>query len=480
MAIVSVEQFVEDFVNELRERNVAIFAGAGMSVDAGFVDWKGLLRPLADELQLDVEREHDLVKVAQYHVNHHGNNRNDLTNAILNGFSRKMATVTENHRVLARLPISTYWTTNYDSTIEDSLRGARKLPDVKHETTQLLQTLHGRDAIVYKMHGDVAHAASAVLCKEDYETYHLNRGEFLTALAGDLLSKMFLFIGFSFSDPNLDYVLSRLHTRHGKHMRKHYCFVRKEHAVADDKEGGLEYRKARQKHFIHDLQRYNIRAVVVDDYSEVTDALRKIEARFKNKTVFVSGAAQAYEPRLPMEEALAFVHILSQNLVKSKFKLVTGLGLGIGSTVVGGVMQQVYREERRGLTDELVIRPFPQSTDAKKLWRQYREDMLDFAGLAVFMFGNKIAGDPPALVSSNGVIEEFEIAVSKGLRVLPLGFTGYVARELWDRVNQNFDKYYPSATDRFKALFAQLGDDAIDSSKQIDATIEALCLLQFT
>lgn len=181
-----------------------------------------------------------------------------------------------------------------------------------------------------------------------------------------------------------------------------------------------------------------------------------------------------------MEEALAFVHKLSQNLVKSKFKLVTGLGLGIGSTVVDGVMQQVYREERRGLTDELVIRPFPQSTDAKKLWRQYREDMLDFAGLAVFMFGNKIAGDPPALVSSNGVIEEFEIAVSKGLRVLPLGFTGYVARELWDRVNQNFDKYHPSATDRFKALFAQLGDDAIDSSKQIDATIEALCLLQFT
>ena len=72
------------------------------------------------------------------------------------------------------------------------------------------------------MHGDVAHATDAVLCKADYETYHLSRGDFLTALAGDLLSKMFLFIGFSFSDPNLDYVLGRLHTRHGNNLRKHY------------------------------------------------------------------------------------------------------------------------------------------------------------------------------------------------------------------------------------------------------------------
>jgi hypothetical protein len=38
----------------------------------------------------------------------------------------------------------------------------------------------------------------------------------------------------------------------------------------------------------------------------------------------------------------------------------------------------------------------------------------------------------------------------------------------------------PSATDRFKALYAQLGDDAVDSAEQIDATIEALCLLQLT
>lgn len=478
MAVVSTEKFIEDFTNELRERNVSIFAGAGMSVDAGFVDWKGLLKPLADELNLDVEKEYDLVKVAQYHVNHHGSNRNDLTNAILNGFSSKQAKVTDNHRILARLPVDTYWTTNYDTTIEDALRASGKNPDVKHGPKQLLQTLHGRDAIVYKMHGDVAHASDAVLCKADYETYHLTRGDFLTALAGDLLSKMFLFIGFSFSDPNLDYVLGRLHTRHGNNLRKHYCFVRRERQEANDKEGDFAYRKAKQEYLINDLQRYNIRAVLVDEYSEITTVLRRVETRYKSKTIFVSGAAHTYGDKLTSDQALGFVHKLSKRLIKEKFRLVTGLGLGIGSTIVDGALQQIYWEEKRTVADELVIRPFPQSTDGQKLWPAYREDMLEFAGLAIFMFGNKLAGDPPAVVHSNGVVEEFNISVNKGLRVLPLGFTGFVARDLWNDVKLDFDKFYPGASARFKTIFEQLGDDSIGLDAQADAVIDALQILQ--
>ena len=107
------------------------------------MDWNGLLRPLAAELGLDVEREHDLVRLAQYNVNYHANNRHDLTQAVLNGFAQKETQVTENHRILARLPIPTYWTTNYDSCIENALLEVGKQPDVKHAPAQLLQTLHG-------------------------------------------------------------------------------------------------------------------------------------------------------------------------------------------------------------------------------------------------------------------------------------------------------------------------------------------------
>jgi integrase len=47
--------------------------------------------------------------------------------------------------------------------------------------------------------------------------YQSTRGQYVTALSGDLVAKMFLFLGFSFTDPNLDYILSRVRiSLHGK------------------------------------------------------------------------------------------------------------------------------------------------------------------------------------------------------------------------------------------------------------------------
>jgi hypothetical protein len=104
--------------------------------------------------------------------------------------------------------------------------------------------------------------------------------------------------------------------------------------------------------------------------------------------------------------------------------------------------------------------------------------MLDFAGLAVFMFGNKLQGNPPSIVDSSGVIEEFEIAHAKGTRVLPLGFTGFVARQLYDRVQANFATHYPRSTLAFQQYFAWLGDSTRTLDEQLQTTVDALGELQ--
>lgn len=205
-----IEAFIKDFVKDLRENNAAIFAGAGMSKSVGYVDWPELLRDIAEELGLNVEIEHDLISLAQFHVNHLKGSAK-LARKILEEFSDQ-AEPSVTHEILARLPIRTYWTTNYDTLIEDALKRAFKVPDTKHSIDQLNNTRPKRDAVVYKMHGDVSLPSKAVLYKEQYERYYQTHEPFVTALSGDLVSKTFLFIGFSFTDPNLDYVLSRLHT----------------------------------------------------------------------------------------------------------------------------------------------------------------------------------------------------------------------------------------------------------------------------
>jgi hypothetical protein len=474
---ISVDTFLNGFLKEIEEENAAVFGGAGLSVEAGFVNWKELLAPFAHDLKLNIHRETDLVRLAQFYVNRH-NNRSALNNAILNEFTTKQAKVTRSHRALASLPIRTYWTTNYDSCIEDALRDAGKTPDVKHNRLQLPVTQRNRDAVVYKMHGDHQNAHEAVLTKEDYEKYHQTRAEFLTALGGDLVSKTFLFVGFSFSDPNLDYVLSRLHAAYGQHQRTHYCLVKSEASQPDDQEGDLEYRKVRQEYFIRDLQRYNIQAVMVYEYSDIPEILETLQHRYKSKTVFISGAAHEYGTSWQQTDVLQFVFDLSSELVGRDYKVVTGFGLGIGSSVVNGALHRIYTVLRRTLKDELVLRPFPQGAAAKPLWTAYREDMLELAGIAIYMFGNKLAGDPATVQRSVGLVEEFDIAVAKGLKVLPLGFTGYVAKELYDRVEQDFKTFYPRADATFEAEFKLLGDPSRSLADQLKTTLSAVRRLQ--
>lgn len=185
-----IEAFIDDFVKDLAANNAAIFAGAGMSKDAGYVDWAGMLADIAKELGLEIDKEWDLISLAQYHVNEK-DSRAKVTKKIIEEFVEDID-LTENHRIVARLPISTYWTTNYDRLIENALREANRRPDVKHEVEQIFNTRPKRDAVVYKMHGDIDHPADATLTKEDYEQYHVKNEAFINALTGDLITKTFL------------------------------------------------------------------------------------------------------------------------------------------------------------------------------------------------------------------------------------------------------------------------------------------------
>src|SRR5580700_10348497 len=147
-----IEVFVKDYVKDLEESDAAIFVGAGLSRQAGFANWSELLSDIADELGLKVDRE-NLVSLAQYHVNENAGGKSKITRKILEEFS-DVAYPTENHKILARLPITTFWTTNYDTLVEDALKQNYKIADVKHQIKQLAVTRPKRDAVVYKMHGD--------------------------------------------------------------------------------------------------------------------------------------------------------------------------------------------------------------------------------------------------------------------------------------------------------------------------------------
>lgn len=470
-------QLVRKLTKELSEENLAVFVGAGLSSPAGFVSWSELLHPIAEELRLDIKKEVDLVSLAQYYINENGGNRGRLNQLLIDEFCRD-AEVTENHRILARLPIDTYWTTNYDKLIEQALKEARKIPDVKYTKKQLVYTKPKRDAVVYKMHGDVDHPAEAVLIKDDYEKYHVDRQPFMDGLRGDLISKTFLFLGFSFTDPNLDYILSRVRVAYSQDQRQHYCILRAVRKQSDENQADFEYRQRKQELFIQDLLRVGIKSLLVDDYSEITDLLAAVERQYRRNTVFISGAAHAFSP-YDEESVNRFVYDLSQDIVKSGLRIVTGFGLGIGSSVITGALNHIYMTGGTLANEQLVMRPFPQpqlgSNDMGSLWTDYRHDMISHAGIALFLFGNKTENG--TVVLSNGMREEFEIAKEKGLFLLPVGSTGYMAKVLWQEIHDNFDKLHPGADANIRKHFDKLGDENTDLAQLRNDVMAILTML---
>ncbi|MTH14774.1 SIR2 family protein [Flavobacterium sp. LC2016-01] len=463
--------FINDYVKDLRSGNASIFVGAGMSRGAGYVDWKGLLSDIAKSLNLDINKEYDLLSIAQYHVNANGRAR--INKKILEEFTEENEE-TENHRIIARLPFRTIWTTNYDNLIEDTCNKYNKIVDDKYAVKQLFQNKPKSDLILYKMHGDIDFPGDAIITKEDYEGYFSTHEAFITTLSGELISKTFLFIGFSFTDPNIDHVLSRLNFKYKKKDREHYCLLKKYsiHDFSGD-QVELDYNLRKQQLFISELKRFGITTILIEDYTDITEILAEIEKRYNSHSVFISGSAVDYG-EFTLLEAQSFIHLLSKEIIKKNLNVINGFGLGVGSAVINGALDAVYSENKKYSENQLVLKPFPQfpsgGKDLKQLWEEYRHNMISRAGIIVILFGNKENEDK--IINATGVKIEFQIAIEKGLIPIPIFYTGYMAQEIFEEIANDYSKY--NLTEELFNDISNLKLDKEDLNKSIREIISII------
>jgi len=158
---------------------------------------------------------------------------------------------------------------------------------------------------------------------------------------------------------------------------------------------------------------------------------------------------------------------LAKGLSASKLRIVSGFGLGVGSSVITGVLENVYMKGGRLDSDQLILRPFPQAKvgqrELAEVWNDYRTDMISYAGIAVFLFGNKLREGE--IIESDGLFKEFNIAKEQGLILLPVGATGYASSKLYESL---VDEGYFS-TDNFPAELDKDIKIIGDSESDLDA-----------
>lgn len=460
------KQFLREYLKAIRDGNAAVFAGAGLSRPSGFVVWKELLRPLAEDIGLNIDDEHDLTAVAQYVRNKSGN-RAAINSSILDAYSKDVAR-NENVSILTRLPIYTYWTTNYDRLIEEGLHDANRNSDVKIDYKQLSNTKRDRDAVVYKMHGDVEHSADAVLTKDDYVQYDRNHPFFRSVLQGDLISKTFVFIGFSFEDPNLDSILGQIRLLLDENIRNHYCFMKRVVRSDSMDDESFGYQKAKQDLREEDLKRYGIQTIFVDDYSEITEILRELESAVLANNIFISGSADFFEGIWEKSKVEKLAYKLANQLVKEEFRVTSGFGLGIGSSVINGALDEIYSSKYRHISEHLCLHPFPQGIvdveERKAKWKNYRENIIKKNGVVIFMVGNKMVDGKKKI--ADGCLQEYEIAKKNKCVIIPIGSTGDAAEIIYNEMNGNKADY--PYLERF---FDMLGVET-DIDKIVDAVLE--------
>jgi Sir2- and TIR-associating SLOG family len=191
----------------------------------------------------------------------------------------------------------------------------------------------------------------------------------------------------------------------------------------------------------------------------------------KRKTVFISGSA--YEYGRFGDNGQRFIRDLSRSLLKSDFKIVTGLGSGVGNYIVEGALHEIYVEKKERLTDRLQVFPFPARMGiSDNTFEHYRQDIISRAGVSIFLFGNKL--EDITVREADGMWQEFEIAKSHHALLIPVGASGYTSEKIWTILLEKYDDFFKDR-EQF-TLFERLGHP-FTRSEEIDDLIEVIVQL---
>lgn len=465
------DEAVQAYGARIEANSATLLVGAGLSVSAGYPNWKGLLQPFITQLQLP-ESFDNLTMVAQYVANVEGG-RDRLVGDIVKAVASVDPTSTQNHRLIAELPVGEIWTTNYDQLIERACVGS----DVIETDDQFIERPRSAKRI-YKMHGSIragvcepsGGADNLVITRDDFETYFRRHPRAWQLLQAQFLTKSFLFLGFSMSDPNFDAVTRLVRIATPAHFMEHYTLMKRDSATFD--------------FMVADLKRVGVQVVEIDDYQQVTEFLRKLLARTRPVRVYISGSQPGSKgdgqgtqrnERYPTvkkpitPELLNLVEVLGRKLGAAGIRIAAGSELCaiVGYSALDGLAESEYDPDR-----VLILRRQQMPEDDTAM---HTGSLRDFPNLrrGTIMFVGSDPGEMRDAVfksiraviliaGGKGTADERRRAEALAMGVIPIGRSGGTALDVWQEMTDRLSEYKLGSRPIDQAIFAQLNDPSIE------------------
>ena len=218
----------ERLIKLVRQEKVSLFIGAGFSIEANAPSVRQLKEHILSEFDNDDQRnEHTndgLDELAEFFVEEVcGGSRNDLM-ALMKKAFEFTPTCMDDHKMLAAIPhFHNIFTTNYDTTLEDSLP-AKEKNIVRTDKDCAYIT---NPTTIFKVHGDFTDPDSVVLTKSDYAKYKKNRPnpQMWKMVDNEFLTKHILFIGYSLEDDNILEIIKTISRNINKNQKQMFLIA---------------------------------------------------------------------------------------------------------------------------------------------------------------------------------------------------------------------------------------------------------------
>ncbi len=277
----------ENLFKLIREEEVIIWAGAGISMNAGYPSGNKLSEiiygNLSEAEKNAINKNLNLPDLTEEIFRIKNGNRNFLIKNLKSIFD-KVHESSESHSLISKIPhFKTIITTNYDKLFELSYQencnviyDENNIPYITKDKTQ-----------IFKVHGDLSQPNSIIITKTDYNNFFKLDSEsntFWTVVKERLSTNVVLFLGYNLEDPNISVIFDRI-SDSLKENRKE-CFLISPnlpaHKVTDLLRKNISYIDATAEEFLNELIT-NLKNNIVNDLEEgkvSADTLKKFLQNF--------------------------------------------------------------------------------------------------------------------------------------------------------------------------------------------------------
>ena len=225
------EHMIENMKMALKQDKLVIFVGAGVSKNSGIPTWGQMVRQFAERMGYPVDRlsTTEYIRIPQYFYGMDQSKDHEEYYRILQEVIALDVKPNPLNELIAQIHPKHIVTTNYDKLMDEVAEGY----EIIREEKDFLKA--STNHYLIKMHGDMDQVRNIVFKEDDYLQYSETHRLTETFLKSLLIDHVFVFVGYSLNDYNLntftswiDYIAQEMNVK--EHMHKNYFLSSSNHA----------------------------------------------------------------------------------------------------------------------------------------------------------------------------------------------------------------------------------------------------------